>query len=108
MYYECRHITPNGRRCHCAALSDKPYCYFHFKLHALKNAPRPKRRIHSYSPSSRTAPRSSSPSPRFSMRSVPPESTPAPPASSSMASNSSHKTSIGRWTSFLTTGLCTS
>jgi hypothetical protein len=39
MHYECRHIMPNGARCHCPALRDKPYCYFHFKLHDLKKAP---------------------------------------------------------------------
>ncbi len=26
---ECRHIFPNGRRCHAAALRGKPLCYFH-------------------------------------------------------------------------------
>ncbi len=33
MFIECRHIMPTGRRCHSPALSGKPYCYFHIKLH---------------------------------------------------------------------------
>lgn len=32
MFHECRHIKTNGLRCHGAALSGKPYCYFHMKL----------------------------------------------------------------------------
>lgn len=44
MRYECRHIMPNGSRCHCPAMHGKPYCYFHLKLHDLKNAPRPKKK----------------------------------------------------------------
>jgi hypothetical protein len=33
MYYECRHIMPNGARCHSPALSGKDYCYYHNRLH---------------------------------------------------------------------------
>jgi len=29
MYFECRHIMPNGARCHSPALSGTAYCYFH-------------------------------------------------------------------------------
>ena len=32
MFHECRHIKTNGLRCHGAALSGKPYCYFHMKI----------------------------------------------------------------------------
>ena len=34
MYYECRHIMPNGARCHSPALREKDYCYFHARLHS--------------------------------------------------------------------------
>ena len=33
MYFECRHIMPNGARCHSPALRDKDYCYYHNRLH---------------------------------------------------------------------------
>ncbi len=33
MYFECRHIMPNGARCHSPALSEKDYCYYHNRLH---------------------------------------------------------------------------
>src|SRR3569623_629577 len=32
MFKECRHIKDDGQRCHAAALSGKPYCFFHMKL----------------------------------------------------------------------------
>ncbi|MFZ0746685.1 MAG: hypothetical protein WAM85_19915 [Terracidiphilus sp.] len=33
MYQECRHIMTNGTKCRSYALKDKPYCYFHTRLH---------------------------------------------------------------------------
>jgi len=33
MYLLCRHIMPNGTRCHSPALRGTPYCYFHTRLH---------------------------------------------------------------------------
>jgi hypothetical protein len=33
MFVECRHIMPRGAKCKAAALRDRPYCYFHNKLH---------------------------------------------------------------------------
>jgi len=36
MYKECRHIKPDGAKCNAAALTGKPYCYFHNSLHLLK------------------------------------------------------------------------
>ena len=33
MYIECRHILPNGRKCHSPALRGKPFCFHHAKLH---------------------------------------------------------------------------
>lgn len=35
MHPECRHILPNGRKCHGMALRHQPYCYFHNRLHRL-------------------------------------------------------------------------
>ena len=35
MFHECRHIKSNGERCHGAALSGKPYCYFHMNLRRM-------------------------------------------------------------------------
>ena len=35
MYKECRHIKPNGSKCRVAALKEKPYCYFHVRLHGI-------------------------------------------------------------------------
>jgi hypothetical protein len=32
MFQECRHIKPDGLRCHGAALRGKPYCFFHMNL----------------------------------------------------------------------------
>ena len=34
MYYECRHIMPNGARCHSPAIRGKDFCYFHTRLHS--------------------------------------------------------------------------
>ena len=33
MYKECRHILPDGARCHAAALKGMPYCYHHDRIH---------------------------------------------------------------------------
>ena len=33
MFKECRHILPDGSRCHSAALKDMPYCYHHDRIH---------------------------------------------------------------------------
>jgi hypothetical protein len=33
MYFECRHIKPNGSKCQSPALKGMPYCYFHGRLH---------------------------------------------------------------------------
>lgn len=41
MYYECRHIMPNGSKCKSPSLRGKPYCYYHTRLHRLANAPVP-------------------------------------------------------------------
>lgn len=35
MYQLCRHIMPNGTRCHSPALLGTPYCYFHTRLHCF-------------------------------------------------------------------------
>lgn len=35
MFKECHHILPSGDRCHAAALRNRPYCYFHNKLHRV-------------------------------------------------------------------------
>jgi len=34
MHFVCRHIMPNGNRCHSPALRGKHFCYFHTRLHA--------------------------------------------------------------------------
>jgi hypothetical protein len=39
MFLECRHIMPNGTKCQAPAVSDKPYCYFHNRLHRLASRP---------------------------------------------------------------------
>ena len=39
MSQECRHIMPSGARCESPALRDKPYCYFHTRLHRFTAAP---------------------------------------------------------------------
>jgi hypothetical protein len=41
MCNECRHIMPSGVKCHAPALSGKPYCYFHTRLHGLAERPAP-------------------------------------------------------------------
>ena len=42
MFYECRHIMPNGARCHSPALHGKDYCYYHTRLHQrAKSSPAP-------------------------------------------------------------------
>ena len=33
MYAECRHILPRGTKCKSPALTGRPYCYYHDKLH---------------------------------------------------------------------------
>ena len=33
----CRHIKSNGARCRAHALSDRPYCYHHDRLHRVFN-----------------------------------------------------------------------
>jgi hypothetical protein len=38
---ECRHIMPTGAKCHSPALSGKPYCYFHIRLHRPARRPNP-------------------------------------------------------------------
>jgi hypothetical protein len=35
MYQLCRHIMPNGTRCHSPALRGTHYCYFHTRLHHI-------------------------------------------------------------------------
>ncbi len=35
MYKECRHIKPNGCKCKSPALKDKPYCYYHIRVHGI-------------------------------------------------------------------------
>ena len=35
---ECRHIKSNGCKCKSPALHDKPYCYFHMRLHHTMHA----------------------------------------------------------------------
>jgi hypothetical protein len=37
----CRHIKTNGVRCRAAALSDKPYCYYHDRLHRALTRQKP-------------------------------------------------------------------
>ena len=39
MYSVCRHIMPNGCKCHSPALRGKPFCYFHTRLHGLAAKP---------------------------------------------------------------------
>jgi len=41
MYFKCRHIKTNGSRCQSPALTGKPYCYFHDRLHRPENATAP-------------------------------------------------------------------
>ncbi|HKN22271.1 MAG TPA: hypothetical protein VJX73_12680 [Terracidiphilus sp.] len=37
-YMECRHIKSDGCKCKAPALCDKPYCYFHARLHRTLHA----------------------------------------------------------------------
>jgi len=39
MYKECRHIKSDGTKCHSHALTEKPFCYFHNRLHRLNAKP---------------------------------------------------------------------
>jgi hypothetical protein len=39
MYKECRHIKPNGCKCKSPALKDKPYCYYHIRVHGIARNP---------------------------------------------------------------------
>ncbi len=44
---QCRHIMTDGDRCHAIALLDKPYCYYHMRVHrviATKKPPKPKKK----------------------------------------------------------------
>ena len=42
---ECRHILPNGRKCHSPALRGKPFCFHHAKLHFRNSAARKPREL---------------------------------------------------------------
>ncbi len=42
MYFECRHIMPNGARCHSPALHDMNFCYFHNRIQAIAKPSRAK------------------------------------------------------------------
>jgi len=35
MYQECRHIKPNGSKCPSPAMKERPYCYYHLRVHKL-------------------------------------------------------------------------
>jgi len=37
MFNECRHIMPSGLRCKSPALKDKPFCYYHVRLHGARS-----------------------------------------------------------------------
>ncbi len=37
IYKECRHIKSNGCKCKGVALRGMPYCYFHTRLHRVRN-----------------------------------------------------------------------
>lgn len=39
MYKECRHIKSDGTKCQSHALTGKPFCYFHTRLHGLASKP---------------------------------------------------------------------
>jgi hypothetical protein len=45
MFIECRHILPNGRKCHSPALRGKPFCFHHAKLHFRNSATRKPREL---------------------------------------------------------------
>jgi len=38
MYKECRHIKTNGCKCEAAALSGRPFCHFHARLHGMAHS----------------------------------------------------------------------
>ncbi len=35
MSIECRHIMTDGNKCHAMALREKPYCFFHMRVHRV-------------------------------------------------------------------------
>ena len=78
MYLECRHIKSNGSKCHSPAMKDKPYCYYHLRLHRIVHKasaiPAMNTRIWR-SPFSKTAEPSRSPSAKSSAPSPPITST---------------------------------
>ena len=37
----CRHIKTNGPRCEAPSLTDRPWCYFHHRVHPRHTAFRP-------------------------------------------------------------------
>jgi len=45
MFIECRHILPNGRKCHSPARRGKPFCFHHAKLHFRNAATRKPREL---------------------------------------------------------------
>jgi hypothetical protein len=56
MCNECRHIMATGAKCHAPALRDKPYCYFHIRLHGFPKRPAPRPKTIKFPvPSNRTA-----------------------------------------------------
>ena len=46
----CRHIKSNGARCRAHALSDRPYCYHHDRLHRVFNKQKSTKKTPSCSP----------------------------------------------------------
>jgi len=38
MQKQCRHILTDGNKCHSIALRDKPYCYYHMRVHRVMGA----------------------------------------------------------------------
>ncbi len=38
---ECRHIMTDGDKCHAIALLEKPYCYYHMRVHRALAAKKP-------------------------------------------------------------------
>ena len=42
---ECRHLLPNGRKCHGIALRHSAYCYHHDRLHRYPLRPRIPQRL---------------------------------------------------------------
>lgn len=39
MYAQCCHIMPTGRKCQSPALRNNFFCYFHLRLHTIRDAP---------------------------------------------------------------------